>query len=73
MRQTRACGNERQKMSRALPGRSLEKRKAKMQEEMKVFLPTKVDLDRIYRRGEWVLPPFLQGFELGQPSPCFLS
>ena len=60
-------------LSRAPLGRSEEKRKAKMQEEMKGFLLTKVDLDRVYRRGEWVLPPFLQGFEMGQPSPCFLS
>ena len=60
-------------LSRAPPGRSEEKRKAKMQEEMKGFILTKVDLDMVYRRGEWVLPPFLQGFELGQPSPCFLS
>ena len=49
-------------LSRALPGQSEEKRKAKMQEEMKGFLLTKVNLDKVYRLRKWVLPPFLQGF-----------
>ena len=44
-----------------------------MLKERKGFLLIKVDLDRVYRLWEWILPPFLQGFELGQPSPCFLS
>ena len=60
-------------LSRAPPGRSEEKRKAKIHEEMKGFLLTKVNLDRVCRLGKWVLLHFLHGFELGQPSPCFLS
>ena len=27
----------------------------------------------VYRLGKWILLPFLQGFELGKPAPCFLS
>ena len=33
----------------------------KMQEEMKGFLLTKVDLDSVYRLEKWFLSPFLQG------------
>ena len=60
-------------LSGAPPSRSEEKRKASMLKERKGFLLIKVNLDRVYRLWEWILPPSLQGFELGQHSPCFLS
>ena len=61
-------------LPRAPLGRSEEKRKAKNAGgDEGFFLLTEVDLDRVSRLGKWVLPALLQGFELGQPPPCFLS
>ena len=57
--------------SRAPPGRFEEKRKAKMQEEMKGFLLTKVDLDRVYKTWKVGSSSFLAGFRAGTAFSLF--